>query len=81
MVGIIFQILMYFFGVTRIYVVLDPPEYIHPFVTLETGWWLVITISSAIFYLLAYTERIRPRRLIYPLYIYIVYLLIFVKPV
>jgi hypothetical protein len=81
MVGIIFQILMYFFGFTRIYVVLKPPEYIYPFTTLELGWWLVVTLISAIFYLLAYADRIRPHRLIYPLYAYIVFLLIFVKPV
>ena len=80
-VGITFQILMYFYGFTRIYVVLRPPGYIYPVVTLELAWWLVVTITSTTFYLLVYTDRIRPRRLIYPLYAYIVFLLIFVKPV
>jgi hypothetical protein len=79
-VGIIFQILMRFFGFTRIYVILNPPEYIYPFVTLEPSWWLLMLLLSILVYFLASTGRLRPHRLVVPLYLYIVYLLIFVKP-
>lgn len=80
-VGLVFQFLMFFFGFTRIYVFLDPPEYIKPFVTLELGWWLVLTVATAVLTVLTYFERIRPRRLRYPFYLYLIFLLILVKPI
>jgi hypothetical protein len=80
-VGVIHQFLMFFFGINRIYVFLKPPEYISPFVTLEIQWWFVLTLLSSLLCLLVYTNRLRPQRLIYPFYIYIVFLLIFVKPI
>jgi hypothetical protein len=80
-VGIIFQFLMFFFDVRRIYVILSPPGYIYPFVTLELSWWLLVTFITAILCLLIYLDRIRPHRLIYPFYLYLIYLLILVKPI
>ena len=80
-VGVIHQFLMYFLGIERIYIVLDPPGFIHPFASLEFGWWLILTLLSSILCILAYGNRIRPHRLVYPFYAYIVFLLILVKPV
>lgn len=80
-VGVVHQILMFFFGIDRIYVFLEPPGYIYPLVSLEFGWWLVLTMATALLCLLAYISRIRPRRIIYPLYLYLIFLLILVKPV
>lgn len=79
--GVTHQILMATLKWDRIWVILDPPKYIYPFVTLEVGWWLVLTVLTSIPCLFAYAKRLRPRRLIYPFYAYLVYLLIFVKPV
>ena len=80
-IGLIHQLLMGLFGVDRIYVFLNPPKYIYPFVTLEFGWWFVLTLTTTVLFVLAYLNRIRPYRIVYPLYIYLVFLLIFVKPV
>jgi len=80
-VGIIHQGLMFAFNIERIYVVLDPPGYIYPFTSLEFGWWIVLTLLSSVLCLLAYFNRIRPHRLVYPFYAYLIFLLIFVKPV
>lgn len=80
-VGIVHQFLMFFFGIEGIYVVLEPPGTIYPFVTLEFGWWLVLTSATAIVGALAYFNRIHPHRLFYPFYIYLIYLLILVKPI
>ncbi len=82
--GIIHQVLMFFSTTNewdRIWVVLDPPGHISPFASLEVGWWVVLTFMSAMLCLLTYSDRIRPHRLIFPFYAYLVFLLIFVKPV
>jgi hypothetical protein len=65
------------------YVFLDPPGYLKPIVTLEYQWWFLLLLVSAFVCILAYLERIRtfPNRLVIPFYLYIVFLLIFVKPV
>ena len=65
------------------YVFLDPPGYIKPIVTLEYQWWFVLLLVSTVVCVLAYLERIRtfPNRLVFPFYLYILFLLIFVKPV
>jgi hypothetical protein len=81
LIGVFHQILMAIFKWNRIWVILDPPKYIYPFVTLEVGWWLVLTLLTTIPCLFALANRLRPRRMIYPFYAYLVYLLIFVKPV
>jgi hypothetical protein len=72
---------MYFFEIESIYVFLDPPGYVYPLVSLEFAWWLVLTMTTAILCLLAYIGRLRPRRMVYPLYLYLLFLLILVKPV
>jgi hypothetical protein len=80
-VGVVHQILMYLFNIDSIYVFLTPPGYISPFVSLEAAWWLVLTLGTSLLCLLVYINRIRPRRVIYPLYLYLIFLLIWVKPV
>ena len=80
-VGIIHQLLMFTFEINGIYVGLNPPGTIYPFVTLEVTWWLVLTILTSALCFLAYTDRIRPHRLVTPFYIYLVFLLIWVRPI
>jgi hypothetical protein len=65
------------------YVFLDPPGYLKPIFTLEYQWWVLLLLASSFVCILAYLERIRtfPNRLVIPFYIYIIFLLIFVKPV
>ncbi|HRV93279.1 MAG TPA: hypothetical protein P5526_14045 [Anaerolineae bacterium] len=80
-IGLVHQFLMFFFGIQGINVILDPPGTIFPFVTLELGWWLLLTLATASVCFLAYFDRIRPRRIIYPFYIYLIFLLVYVKPI
>ena len=80
-IGLIHQLLMGYFGVDRIYVFLNPPKYIYPFVTLEAGWWFLLTLVTAVLFVLSYLNRVRPRRIVYPFYAYFVFLLILVKPI
>lgn len=82
-VGVVHQFLMYFFDIQRIYVFVNPPEYIYPFVSLEYQWWFVLLLFSGVFCILAYSDRfsVIPSRMVYPFYLYILFLLIFVKPV
>jgi hypothetical protein len=80
-IGIVHQLLMWRYDVDRIYVFLEPPGYIYPFVTLETGWWLVLTLATSFLTILALTNLIRPRRIVYPFYTYLLFLLICVKPI
>ena len=84
--GLAHQFLMFItrnsqFPIDNIPVILDPPGNIYPFVTLELGWWFALTVVSSILCLLIRAKLIRPYRLIYPFYIYLVFLLIFVKPI
>lgn len=82
-VGLVHQFFMLLFNVQCIYVFVDPPGYIRPLVTLEYQWWFVLLLGSALVCVLAYVERLRsiPRRAALPFYLYILFLLIFVKPV
>ncbi len=82
-VGLVHQFLMAFFGIECIYVFVDPPGKVCPFVSLEYQWWLVLLLGTAIVSILAYLERIKsiPRRFALPTYLYILLLLILVKPV
>ncbi|MDH3674362.1 MAG: hypothetical protein OES12_02620 [Anaerolineae bacterium] len=80
-VGIVHQILMGFFGIDRIFVLLTPPTYIYPFVTLGATWWYLLTVVTGALAYLAYRHRLRPRRTGYPFYFYLLFLLIFVKPI
>jgi hypothetical protein len=81
--GIIHQFVMGVFDYDCMPVLLDPPGYLKPTVTLEYQWWLLLILVSAFVFVLAYLERIRtfPNRLVVPFYFYILFLLIFVKPV
>lgn len=80
-IGIVHQLLMALFDIQGINVILDPPGTIYPFVTLELGWWLLLTLITSSICFLAYFDRIRPRRIIYPTYIYLIFLLVYVKPI
>ncbi len=80
-VGLIQQIRINFLGSQGTYVVLNPPGYIYPYVTLETGWWLSLTILTGTLLFLVSRNLIRPHRLIIPFYIYLVILLLFVNPI
>ena len=81
MVGVIHQFLM-FLGVSRrIYVFVNPPEYIYPFVTLEFQWWIVLLLGSFFAFVVAYLDRVQsvPSRFSVPFYVYLLFLLILVN--
>ncbi len=80
-IGLIQQIRINFLGAEGTYVVLNPPEYIYPYVTLEIGWWLSLTILTGTLLFLTARNLIRPHRLVTPFYIYLVFLLLLVKPI
>lgn len=82
-VGIIHQLRMYLFGIDYIYVFVEPPGYLCPFVSLEYQWWFVLLVFTTLAGLLVYSDRLQsvPRRLALPFYLYVLFLLIFVKPV
>jgi len=91
LVGLVHQLVMYLawvFGSTNpvwdsIPVFVTPPGYIRPLVTLEYQWWLVLTLTTFTLYLLIDYRRLPrvPRRASVPFYIYLLFLLIFVKPI
>ena len=86
MVGLAHQLLMFVSRTSEvpldwIPVLLDPPGFIYPFVTLERGWWIALTLLSAVLCLLVRANRLRPHRVIIPFYIYLTFLLVFVKPI
>ena len=82
-VGLVHQFLMYFFGIDSIYVFVDPPGYIRPLISLEYQWWVALVLGSAVVCLAAYSNRFLtiPGRIAIPVYLYILFLLIIVKPV
>jgi hypothetical protein len=82
-IGVVHQFLMFFFKIERIYVFVSPPGYIGPIVTLQSQWWFVLLLGSAAVCISAYLGRLQNivGRLAFPLYLYILFLLIFVKPV
>jgi predicted small integral membrane protein len=63
-------------------VFVDPPGQIEPFVTLEYQWWLVLVVISAILCYLILSRRLAtmPKRAATPFYVYLLFLLILVKP-
>lgn len=81
--GLVHQFLMAFFDIDRIYVFVDPPEYIGPLASVPFQWWLILLIGSAVVAILAYSNRLRrvPKRTAIPFYVYILFLLIVLKPV
>ncbi len=91
LVGIVHQIVMllaWLLGSNnpvwdRIPVFVNPPGYIEPLVTLEYQWWLVLTLTTFTLYFLIDTRRLSniPRRVAVPFYVYLLFLLILVKPI
>ena len=90
-IGLVHQFLLAFVaednrvegGIGCIYVFVKPPENICPLVSLEYQWWIVLLLGSAIAAISAYSERFPgiPRRVALPIYAYVLFLLILVKPV
>jgi len=82
-IGVVHQFLMYFFEIDRIPTFVNPPGDIYPWVSLEWQWWFVLIIGSSLIVIIAYSDRFGriPSRVIYPFYAYLLFLLIFVKPV
>jgi hypothetical protein len=82
-VGIVHQLLMFMFDIERIYVLLDPPGYISPWASVQFLWWIMLLVVAGGTALLIYLNQLPsvPHRVVYPLYIYVVFLLIFIKPV
>ncbi|MEM7028532.1 MAG: hypothetical protein AAF629_02980 [Chloroflexota bacterium] len=67
----------------QIPVFVDPPGSLCPWVTLEYEWWIVLALLTTIFYVLISLRRLPnlPRRLAIPFFIYLLFLLVFVKPI
>lgn len=80
-IGLIHQFRMTVLGVDGIYVVLNPPGHIYPFVTLEFNWWIILTMLTTALYMMTHYNRIRPRRLLGFFYLYLIFLLVWVKPI
>lgn len=82
-VGIVHQFLMFFFNIDSIYVFVNPPGSIRPAVSVEFEWWLVLLLATSVLCAAAYSSRFRniPTRIAIPAYIYILFLLILVKPI
>ena len=89
--GVVHQLMMFFLNSPPqepyrgdgIWVFVNPPGYVYPFVSLEYTWWFVLLIGSAAMCITAYSDRVEsiPTRVWVPFYIYILFLLILVKPV
>ncbi|MBN1218549.1 MAG: hypothetical protein JXM69_06465 [Anaerolineae bacterium] len=81
--GLVHQFLMFFFNIDWIYVFVNPPGYITPFVSLEYTWWFVLLVGSSLISLLIYSGRLQniPKRTAIPFYAYVLFLLFLVKPV
>jgi hypothetical protein len=88
--GLVHQFLMFLLNTPEdpyqgdgIWVFVNPPGYVYPFVSLEFTWWFVLLLASATMAVMAYSHRIQslPSRFWVPAYGYILFLLILVKPV
>lgn len=81
--GLINQLRMLMSGKREgIYIFVDPPGYIYPEMSLEFTWWVVLVLVTAIMMVITYTSNLRAvSRTVYPLYAYLVFLLVLVKPV
>jgi hypothetical protein len=82
-IGVVHQFLMLVFGIENIYVFVDPPGYIEPMVALSWEWYVVLLLISAAVCISSYLGSLQNvvGRLAFPLYIYILFLLILVKPI
>lgn len=81
--GLAHQLAMKFFGIDEMYVFVNPPGHIEPFVSLEWTWWFVLLAGSSLLAIFVYSERLQniPRRTASPFYLYVLFLLLLVKPV
>ena len=82
-VGVVHQFLMAFFGIEDIYVFVDPPGRISPWASLQFEWWIVLLFGTTTLFVMLLLRRLPrvPRRMIYPTYAYLLFLLIFIKPI
>ena len=82
-IGLVHQFLMFAFKIETIYVFVNPPGYIGPIVTLQFEWWFVLLLGSALVCISSYLGRLQNvvGRMAFPLYVYILFLLILVKPI
>ena len=82
-VGVVHQFLMFIDYSDRIYVFVDPPGYVDPFVTLEFQWWFVLLLGASGAAVVAYSRYFPsiPNRIALPFYIYACFLLLLVKPI
>jgi hypothetical protein len=82
-VGVAHQFLMAFFGIDDIYVFVDPPGHISPWASVQFEWWMVLLIGTSTLFVLLLLKRLHrvPRRMIYPVYFYLLFLLIWIKPI
>lgn len=81
--GVLNQIRMLFSGQIRgIYVFVNPPEYLYPLLSIDVSWWLVLVIGTTVLLGVSYISKQRAvSRGTYPLYIYLIFLLILVRPI
>ena len=81
--GLFNQVRMFFNGkIMGIYVFVNPPEYLYPIVTLDLSWWVVLVLGTGILMGMVYTIKLRAvSRALYPLYIYLLFLVILVRPI
>jgi len=83
-IGIFNQLSMAFLGTESIYVFLEPPKdgRLYPFMSLEVSWWFVFVFITLISMVGTYVSQQRViNRMIYPLWLFLCFLLISVKPV
>ncbi|RME72807.1 MAG: hypothetical protein D6784_12935 [Chloroflexi bacterium] len=80
-VGVIHQILMNFFDKPAVYIFV-PPTWLYPLVSLAWQWWILLTLATAGLTIVSLTGKSRRNaaRLGVPVYLYLLYLLIIVKP-
>ncbi len=83
-IGILNQLSMAFLHTQYIYVFLDPPKdgQLYPFMSLEISWWFVYAFVTILLMIATYVSKQRViNRMIYPLWLFLCFLLISVKPV
>lgn len=81
--GLLRQFLMISTGQNCMRIFLDPPGRICPWASVSFLWWFVLTMGAAMMYILKAANRMEgiPTRVVNPFYLYLIFLLIFVKPV
>ncbi len=81
--GVLRQFLIVITGNNCMPVLLNPPGEICPFASVNAVWWFVLALGTAFLYILTAAGRLEaiPTRVVNPFYLYLIFLLIFVKPV